>query len=106
MKRSDLIEKLADRFSQLSSQDAEDAVKTVIDALSNALVRNNRVEIRGFGSFSLYRRAARTGRNPRNGESISIASTRAVNFKSGKALRESVNLSMPEQKLNNDESTA
>ena len=99
MNRSDLIEKLAARFSQLAPNDAELAVKTVIDALSNALIQNNRIEIRGFGSFSLNHRAARKGRNPRSGESVSIAQTRVAHFKPGKALRDGVNLSMSDGPL-------
>ena len=67
MTRSDLVEELANRFKQLTQRDAEQAVKTILDALSNALSRGHRVEIRGFGSFSVNRRPPRLGRNPRSG---------------------------------------
>ena len=66
MTRSDLVEELAARFSQLTHRDAEYAVKTILDAMSDALVRGHRIEIRGFGSFSINRRPPRMGRNPRS----------------------------------------
>ena len=66
MTRSDLVEELASRFSQLTHRDAEYAVKTILDAMSDALVRGHRIEIRGFGSFSISRRPPRLGRNPRS----------------------------------------
>ena len=90
MTRSDLVEELAARFSQLTHRDAESAVKTVLDAVSDALVRGNRIEIRGFGSFSVNRRPPRMGRNPRSGESVAIPEKRVPHFKPGKALREAV----------------
>ena len=90
MTRSDLVEELASRFSQLTHRDAEYAVKTILDAVSNALVRGHRIEIRGFGSFSVNRRPPRMGRNPRSGESVAIPEKRVPHFKPGKALREAV----------------
>ncbi|TAG32722.1 MAG: integration host factor subunit beta [Polaromonas sp.] len=90
MTKSDLVEQLAVRFSQLTHRDAEHAVKTILDALSEALVRGQRVEIRGFGSFSVNRRPPRMGRNPRSGESVAIPEKRVPHFKPGKALREAV----------------
>ena len=90
MTRSDLVEELAARFSQLTHRDAEYAVKTLLDAVGEALVRGNRIEIRGFGSFSVNHRAPRMGRNPRSGESVAIPEKRVPHFKPGKALRESV----------------
>jgi integration host factor subunit beta len=72
MTRSDLVEELAARFAQLTHRDAEYAVKTILDAMSDALVRGHRIEIRGFGSFSVNRRPPRIGRNPRSGESVQI----------------------------------
>jgi integration host factor subunit beta len=92
MTRSDLVEELAGRFSQLTHRDAEYAVKTILDALSEALVRGHRIEIRGFGSFSVTRRPPRLGRNPRSGESVQIPEKRVAHFKPGKALREAVDL--------------
>ena len=76
MTRSDLVEELAARFSQLAHRDAEHAVKTLLDAMSDTLARGNRIEIRGFGSFSINRRPPRMGRNPRSGESVAIPEKR------------------------------
>lgn len=90
MTRSDIVEELASRFSQLTQQDAEFAVKAILDAMNDALVRGQRIEIRGFGSFSVSLHAPRMGRNPRNGESVAIPQRRVPHFKPGKALREAV----------------
>ena len=90
MTRSDLVEELAARFAQLTQRDAEHAVKTIQDPVSDALVHGQRIEIRGFGSFSVSRRPARIGRNPRSGESVHIPEKRVPHFKPGKALREAV----------------
>ena len=90
MTRSDLVEELAARFSQLTHRDAEFAVKTLLDAMSDTLVRGNRIEIRGFGSFSINRRPPRMGRNPRSGQSVAIPEKWVPHFKPGKALRETV----------------
>jgi integration host factor subunit beta len=90
MTRSDLVEELANRFGQLTHRDAEFAVKAILDAMNDALVRGHRIEIRGFGSFSINRRPPRIGRNPRSGESVAIPEKRVPHFKPGKALREAV----------------
>jgi len=90
MTRSDIVEELAARFAQLTHRDAESAVKTILDAMSDALVRGNRIEIRGFGSFSVSRRPPRIGRNPRSGERVQVPEKRVPHFKPGKALREAV----------------
>jgi integration host factor subunit beta len=90
MNRSDLIQLLADRLSQLTQKDAEAAVSTILDAMNSALVRGHRIEIRGFGSFTVIQRAPRLGRNPRNGAAVDIPKRRAPHFKVGKALREAV----------------
>ena len=90
MTRSDLVEELAARFRQLTQHDAEYAVKTILDAIGDTLVRGQRVEIRGFGSFSVNRRPPRLGRNPRSGEAVQIPEKRVPHFKPGKALRETV----------------
>ena len=90
MTRSDLVEALANRFPQLTQRDAESAVKAILDAMSQALVRGHRIEIRGFGSFTINRRPPRMGRNPRSGESVAIPDKRVPHFKPGKALREQV----------------
>ena len=88
--RSDLVEELATRFAQLSQRDAELAVKTLLDALGDALVRGQRIEVRGFGSFTVTRRPPRLGRNPRTGAAVQIPEKRVPHFKPGKALREAV----------------
>jgi len=90
MTRSDLVEELAARFGQLNQRDAEFAVKTILDAMNEALARGHRIEIRGFGSFSVNYRPPRMGRNPRSGESVAIPEKRVPHFKPGKALREAV----------------
>ncbi|MFZ2738716.1 MAG: integration host factor subunit beta [Burkholderiaceae bacterium] len=90
MTRSDLVAELAARFGQLTQRDAEYAVKAILDAVNEALVQGHRIEIRGFGSFSVNHRPPRMGRNPRSGESVAIPEKRVPHFKPGKALREAV----------------
>jgi integration host factor subunit beta len=90
MTRSDLVEELAARFAQLTQRDAEFAVKAILDAMNEALVRGHRIEIRGFGSFNINRRPPRLGRNPRSGAQVEIPEKRVLHFKPGKALREAV----------------
>ena len=90
MTRSDLVARLAERFSQLTQRDTEFAVKTILEAMSDALARGHRIEIRGFGSFSINRRPPRVGRNPRSGDKVQIPEKLVPHFKAGKALRESV----------------
>ena len=89
MNRSEIIDELAAKFGHLTKNDTEFAVNTILDAMADALVSGHRIEIRGFGSFSVARRPPRIGRNPRNGESVAIPEKRVVHFKPGKALRES-----------------
>jgi integration host factor subunit beta len=95
MTRSELVEELAAKFSQLTQKDAEQAVKTILDAVSDALVRGHRVEIRGFGSFTVNHRAPRTGRNPRSGAEVNIPEKKVPHFKPGKALRELIDAPTP-----------
>jgi integration host factor subunit beta len=90
MTRSDLVDQLAERFKQLTHRDAELAVKAILDAMSDALVKGHRIELRGFGSFAISRRPPRLGRNPRSGEQVAIPEKRVPHFKPGKALREAV----------------
>jgi integration host factor subunit beta len=90
MTRSDLVETLAQRFPQLGLRDSEFAIKAILDAMGQALVEGQRIEIRGFGSFSVNHRPPRIGRNPRSGLSVSIPEKRVPHFKPGKALRELV----------------
>ena len=90
MTKSELIEQLALRQTHLMHKDVELAVKLVLDKVSLALARDDRVEIRGFGSFSLHHRPARIGRNPKTGEPVQISAQRVPHFKPGKELRERV----------------
>ncbi len=90
MTRSDLVEELAARFGQITQRDAEFAVKAILEAMNDALARGHRIEIRGFGSFSVNYRPPRMGRNPRSGESVAIPEKQVPHFKPGKALRQAV----------------
>jgi integration host factor subunit beta len=91
MTKSELIERITDRHPDLSSKDIELAVKTILDTMSQALSQGDRIEIRGFGSFSLHFRNPRVGRNPKTGESVSLRGKYVPHFKPGKELREQVN---------------
>lgn len=90
MTKSELIARLAERFPQLVAKDAELAVKVILDAMTEALARGDRIEIRGFGSFSLNHRPPRIGRNPRSGERVDVPEKWVPHFKAGKELRERV----------------
>ncbi|MBY4676018.1 integration host factor subunit beta [Marinobacterium arenosum] len=94
MTKSELIERLVDRHEQLSVKDVELAVKTMLDQMTEALSHGDRIEIRGFGSFSLHYRAPRVGRNPKTGASVSLTAKYVPHFKPGKELREQVNDSL------------
>jgi len=87
MTKSELITQLSDKFSQLVHKDAELSVKTIIDSLGNTLSNGGRVEIRGFGSFSLNHRPARLGRNPKTGEKVNVPEKFVPHFKPGKELK-------------------
>ena len=100
MTRSDLVEELATRFPQLAHRDAEFAVKALLEAMSDALVKGHRIELRGFGSFSVNRRPPRMGRNPRSGESVAIPEKRVPHFIQGKALREAIEIRTREMLAN------
>ena len=92
MTRSELIEQMALRHQGLLTvDDVEMAVKNIIDQMSHSLARGGRIEIRGFGSFSLHYRPPRMGRNPKTGESVSLAGKYAPHFKPGRRLRDRVN---------------
>jgi len=88
--RSELIATLAERYPQLSGRDMEDAVNTILNAMTKALVDGQRIEIRGFGSFSVSLRGPRVGRNPKSGESVHVPGKQVPHFKAGKELRERV----------------
>ena len=90
MTRSDLITALASRFTHLTATDAEIAVKVILDAIGDSLAKGGRIEIRGFGSFSLNYRPPRTGRNPKSGEPVSVPAKHVPHFKAGQEMRERV----------------
>jgi len=90
MTKSELIAHLAARYPQLVAKDAEYAVKVILDALTLALVKGQRIEMRGFGSFGLNHRPARTGRNPKSGDRVTVPEKYVPHFKAGKELRERV----------------
>ena len=90
MVRSELVTRIAARFPALAEKDADIAVKEIIDAISAALAHGDRVEIRGFGSFSLNYRPPRTGRNPKTGATVAVLGKYAPHFKAGQELRERV----------------
>lgn len=92
--KSELIEGIASRYEMLSSRDVELAIKTMIDAMANVLSDGGRIEIRGFGSFSLHYRAPRIGRNPKTGDTVKLTGKYVPHFKPGKELRDRVNDSL------------
>ncbi len=91
MTKSELIQRLAERNEHLFQRDIERIVATILDEITAALARGDRVELRGFGAFSVKHRGARIGRNPRTGESVSVAEKVVPYFKTGKQLRERLN---------------
>lgn len=91
MTKSELIQRLAERNPHLYLRDVEKIVDTIFDEITKALAKGDRVELRGFGAFSVKHREARTGRNPRTGETVKVDSKRLPFFKTGKALRERLN---------------
>ncbi len=91
MTKSELIQRLAERNPHLYQRDVEKIVTTIFDEITEALARGDRVELRGFGAFSVKRRDARTGRNPRTGESVDVDEKVIPFFKTGKQLRERLN---------------
>ncbi len=91
MTKSELIERLASKQLQLSAKEVEVAIKELIEQMAGTLEAGERIEIRGFGSFSLHYRAPRVGRNPKTGESVELEGKYVPHFKPGKELRERVN---------------
>ncbi len=91
MTKSELIELIAQKQKHLSYKDIEFAVKTMIEQMAQTLASGERIEIRGFGSFSLHYRPPRIGRNPKTGEPVQLAGKYVPHFKPGKELRERVN---------------
>ena len=91
MTKSELIELISAKQSHLPAKDVELAVKQILEIMSDALAQGQRIEIRGFGSFSLHFRPPRQGRNPKTGETVALAGKYVPHFKPGKDLRERVN---------------
>ena len=91
MIRSELIQKLADENPHLFQRDVERLVNTIFDEITDAMARGDRVELRGFGAFSVKKRDARTGRNPRTGETVAVEEKHVPFFKTGKLLRDRLN---------------
>lgn len=93
MIKSELIDKLAEANPHLYHRDVERVVNTILDDITEALARGERVELRGFGAFSVRHRPARVGRNPRTGDSVAVKEKHVPFFKTGKELRERVDAS-------------
>lgn len=94
MTKSELIERIAEQQDQLSLKDVELAVKLMLEHMSQLLAAGERIEIRGFGSFSLHYRAPRVGRNPKTGDSVELTGKYVPHFKPGKEMRDRVNESI------------
>jgi integration host factor subunit beta len=98
MTKSELIERIAARQTQLSAKDIELAIKTMLEHMSQTLASGERIEIRGFGSFSLHYREPRIGRNPKTGDTVRLEGKNVPHFKPGKEMRDRVNESLSQQK--------
>lgn len=92
MIRSELVQKLCQDFPDLTQREVEGVVGAFFDSVTDQLAKGGRVELRGFGAFSTRKRDARTGRNPRTGESVQVDAKRVPYFKPGKEMRERLNL--------------
>lgn len=99
MTKSELIEALVRQQPHLAQKDVELAVKCIIEKMNQALSSGERIEIRGFGSFSLHLRPPRMGRNPKTGESVALAKKYVPHFKPGKELRDRVDASRENYKI-------
>ena len=107
MTKSELIDRIVARQARAGSaalpgKDVELAVKTMLEHMSNALANGERIEIRGFGSFSLHYRAPRIGRNPKTGESVGLSGKHVPHFKPGKELRDRVNAALQRDQAAHD----
>ncbi len=94
MTKSELIETLAEQHAHVPVKDVENAVKEILEQMAGSLSSSDRIEIRGFGSFSLHYRSPRTGRNPKTGETVELDGKHVPHFKPGKELRDRVNESI------------
>lgn len=91
MTKSQLVARLAKRFPHLYQRDLETLVNTVLNEVSTGLINGDRIELRGFGAFSIRKREPRVARNPKNGDSVKVGERYAIYFRAGKELRERVN---------------
>ena len=91
MTKSVLIEKVSEKVGRLTRKQTEIVVDTVFDSIKDALIRGEKIEIRGFGNFKPKNRKPRKARNPKTGEKVDVPQKRVLHFKVGKALRESMN---------------
>jgi integration host factor subunit beta len=94
MTKSELMDKLAERYPSIIARDTEMAVRVILGAMSHSLAQGQRIEIRGFGSFSLNYRPPRLGRNPKSGEKVAVPEKHVPHFKAGKELKERVDASV------------
>lgn len=92
MTKSELIENLCDKVPHIQAKDLESSVKELLEQMAQTLQRGDRIEIRGFGSFSLHYRAPRLGRNPKTGDTVKLTGKHVPHFKAGKELRDRVDL--------------
>lgn len=97
MTKSELIERLANQNPRVTARDVDETVKAVLDAMMAAMAGGSRIEIRGFGSFTLNHRPSRVGRNPKSGESVMVPEKFVPHFKAGKELRERVDAALQDQ---------
>jgi integration host factor subunit beta len=91
MTKSQLIAQLSKRFPHLYQRDIETLVETILTEIADGMVRGDRIELRGFGAFSIRKREPRTARNPKNGQAVKVAERFAIYFRAGKELRERIN---------------
>ena len=103
MTKSELIERIASVQTQLPAKDVELAVKLMLEQMAEVLAEGDRIEIRGFGSFSLHYRPPRLGRNPKTGESVELSGKYVPHFKPGTDLKDRVNLGLINEPATEDE---
>lgn len=97
MIKSELVKRIADQNPHLYHRDVETVVNTILESITEALARGDRVELRGFGAFSTKQRRERIGRNPRNGDKVPVKAKRVPAFRTGKELRMRLNPGMADQ---------
>ena len=91
MTKSELIKRLSSKYTRLKESELEALVNLVLKEISDALTKNERVELRGFGAFSIRERAPRTARNPRTGEKVTVGSRKSIYYRAGKELKDYIN---------------